>query len=346
MLKFKFIQNYIFANMIANQMPLGKTFFYYSQLYSFIFSLFIFFTSCNNQKNNENRKPISLTFERFDLKFYNQPSGVIPKLKKEYSFLFPKQFSDSTWIKRQKDSLQLILQNAVQNEFPDLLDIESEITDLFEKINFQFPKINLSRVIFLTNNVDYQLKTVYGDSILLISLDTFLGSNHNLYNGIPNYIRKELDRKYIMPQILEKFASYSIPPPKERTFLAKILYEGKKMYLKDKFLPHLQDKIKIAYSDDEIKWVKNNERFIWQYFIEKQLLYKTDSELTERFIKPAPFSKFYLQIDNESPGKIGVWIGWQIVRSFFKHNPEFPLIEFLNLSSQELFNFSKYKPQR
>ena len=188
------------------------------------------------------------------------------------------------------------MQSAVQNEFPDLLDIESEITDLFEKINFQFPKINLSRVIFLTNNVDYQLKTVYGDSILLISLDTFLGSNHNLYNGIPNYIRKELDRKYIIPQILEKFASYNIPPSKERTFLAKILYEGKKMYLKDKFLPYLHDKIKIAYSDDEINWVKNNERFIWQYFIEKQLLYKTDSELTERFIEPAPFSKFYLQM--------------------------------------------------
>ena len=114
------------------------------------------------------------------LKFYNQPSGVIPKLKKEYSFLFPKQFSDSTWIKRQKDSLQLILQNAVQNEFPDLSNIQSEITDLFEKINFQFPKINLSRVIFLTNNVDYQLKTVYGDSILLISLDTLHLSLRNL----------------------------------------------------------------------------------------------------------------------------------------------------------------------
>ena len=94
--------------MIANLMSLHKPFFYYSQLYSFIFSLFVFFSSCNNQKNNENRKPISLTFERFDLKFYNQPSGVIPKLKKEYSFLFPKQFSDSTWIKRQKDSFYMV----------------------------------------------------------------------------------------------------------------------------------------------------------------------------------------------------------------------------------------------
>ena len=55
MLKFKFIQNYIFVNMIANQMPLGKPFFYCAQLYSFIFGLFILFTSCNNQKNNENK---------------------------------------------------------------------------------------------------------------------------------------------------------------------------------------------------------------------------------------------------------------------------------------------------
>ena len=287
-----------------------------------------------------------MSFERFDLKFYNQSPKVIPKLKKDYSFLFPKQFSDSVWEKRQKDSLQLILQKAVQREFPDLLDIESEITNLFEKIKFQFPQINLSRVIFLTNNVDYQLKTVFADSILLISLDTFLGANNILYEGIPSYIKKELDRKYITSQIVDKFIAYSFPPPNDRTFLAKILYEGKKMYLKDVFLPHLKDNIKIGYTEDEIKWAKNNERFIWQYFVEKQILFKTDSDLMERFIEPAPFSKFYLEIDNESPGKIGVWLGWQIVKSYCGQNPDLTLIELLNLSSKELFNSSKYKPKQ
>ena len=64
-----------------------------------------------------------------------------------------------------------------------------------------------------------------------------------------------------------------------------------------------------------------------------------------RFLEPAPFSKFYLQIDNES-GKIGVWLGWQIVRSYCKQNPETQIIELLNLSSQELFNLSKYKPKQ
>ena len=332
--------------MIAYLKTVLKAFFSFSHFYHIIFVLFIFFNSCNNRNNNEKRKPISLSFERFDLKFYNQPPSVIPKLKKDYSFLFPKQFSDSIWENRQKDSLQLILQNAVQNEFPDLLDVEGDITDLFEKIKFQFPDINLSRVIFLTNNVDYQLKTVFADSILLISLDTFLGPNHILYEGIPSYIKKELDRKYITPQVLDKFTMYSFPPPNERTFLAKILYEGKKMYLKDIFLPHLKDNIKIAYTEEEIKWAQENERLFWQYFVEKQILFKTDSELVGRFLEPAPFSKFYLQIDNESPGKIGVWLGWQIVRSFCERNPETTITELLNLSSQELFNLSKYKPKQ
>jgi hypothetical protein len=34
---------------------------------------------------------------------------------------------------------------------------------------------------------------------------------------------------------------------------------------------------------------------------------------------PAPFSKFYLEIDNDSPGRIGAWIGWQMVRSYMKN---------------------------
>ena len=70
----------------------------------------------------------------------------------------------------------------------------------------------------MTNNVDYQIKTVYLDSLLLISLDTFLGSDHPLYEGIPYYIRKELDSKYLLSQIAEKFASYIIPLMKTELF--------------------------------------------------------------------------------------------------------------------------------
>ena len=73
-------------------------------------------------------------------------------------------------------------------------------------------------------------------------------------------------------------------------------------------------------------------------------LFKTDNDLIDRFIIPAPFSKFYLEIDNESPGKIGQWIGWQILRSFRKKNPSFKIADILNLSSEELFKKANYKP--
>ena len=66
----------------------------------------------------------------------------------------------------------------------------------------------------------------------------------------------------------------------------------------------------------------------------------------QRFIEPAPFSKFYLQLDNETPGRIGSWLGWQIVNSYMIQFPEKPLDELLKISPQKLFNLSKYKPKR
>ena len=339
----------VFVSIKTTLKTKGFNFFPNSHTYIYFFIISVILLSCLNEINNKNeieKNPVSVSFERFDLKFYNNSPEVIPKLKKEYPFLFPKQFSDSVWINRQKDTLQLLLQDAVTNTFSDLSFLEKKTSNLFKYIRFYFPKTKIPRIITLTNNVDYQIKTVYSDSLLLISLDTFLGSDHPLYEGIPYYIRKELDSKYLLSQIAEKFASYVIPKNENRTFLSNMIYEGKKLYLQDLILPNEKDKIKIAYTQNEIEWIEENETNIWQYFIEKQILYKTDSEWVDRFLEPAPFSKFYLQLDNESPGKVGRWIGWQIVRSFQKNNPEISLEKLIKTSSQELFNLSKYKPKR
>ena len=111
-------------------------------------------------------------------------------------------------------------------------------------------------------------------------------------------------------------------------------------------MPHEADTIKIAYTEEELVWVQDNELYIWQYFIERQLLYKTDPDLVQRLLEPAPFSKFYLELDNESPGRVGRWIGWQITRSFINQNPEISVDELLKMPAQTLFNSSKYKPKR
>jgi gliding motility-associated lipoprotein GldB len=324
-------------------------FFEIFQRTSLILVFFLFFNACQDEFTNESdieSISVSISFDRFDLNFYDQPSEIIPELKKKYPFLFPKQFSDSVWINRQKDSLQLLLQSEVNKTFKNIEPFERDVNHLFKHIKYLFPFAKIPRVITLTNNVDYQIKTVYSDSLLLISLDTFLGSENHLYDGIPSYIRKELDPKYITVQIADKFGAFIIPPVEDRTFLARMIYEGKKLYLHDLLLPHVPLEDRIVYTKEEFNWALENEKYVWQYFIEKQVLYQTQLEWVQRFIEPAPFSKFYLQLDNETPGRIGSWLGWQIVNSYMTQFPETPLDELLKISSQKLFNLSKYKPNR
>ena len=124
-----------------------------------------------------------------------------------------------------------------------------------------------------------------------------------------------------------------------------MIYFGKQLYLKDLLLPNYSDAEKMGYTPEQMKWCEENESYMWRYFIEKEMLYSDDQKLIPRFINPAPFSKFYLEIDNESPGQVGAWIGWQIVRSYIKNN-DVPIADLLKTDAKEIFVKSKYKPKK
>ena len=307
------------------------------------------FVKCKHDNSKESdimAIPVSITIERFDQKFHRSNPENIFELKNEYPFLFPEKFSDSVWFKRQKDSLQLMLLDTVESSFPEMTPIENELESLFKHLKFYFPKTKIPRIIGLINNVDYQTKTIYVDSLLLISLDTYFGSDHPLYAGIPSYVRQDMDIKYLSSHVIDKFVEYRLDPPTDRTLLSQMIYQGKKIYVKDIMLPSKSDALKMCYTDEQVNWVNDNEVYIWQYFIEKQILFNSVPSLVKRFIEPAPFSKFYLEIDNESPGRIGVWLGWQIIKSYLKRYPKTDINTLLNLPPQTIFSKSNYKPRK
>ena len=110
-------------------------------------------------------------------------------------------------------------------------------------------------------------------------------------------------------------------------------------------MPFHTDGQKITYSQDQLVWARANEEPMWRHFIENELLYSTDIKLSQRFLDPAPFSKFGLELDNESPGQLGRYLGWQIVRSFMNKN-EVSLQQLMNLSAEDIFKKSNYKPNK
>lgn len=313
-------------------------------LFSIVFCLF--FLSCDKKNRTENTIstiPLEIKVERFDKIFFETPSKDLEKVEKEFPFFFPRGIDNSVWLNKMQDPMWRELYTEVQKKYADFEPVKGELESLFKHIKYYFPETKTPKVITVISEMDYKDKTIYADSLVIISLELYLGKNHKFYQ-FPNYIKQNFVQKQIMPDIVSSFSKRKIAPVKDKKLLSQMIYFGKQLYLKDLLLPNYSDAEKMGYSPEQITWCQENESYIWRYFVEKEMLYSDDQKLLPRFINPAPFSKFYLEIDNESPGQVGAWIGWQMVRSYMKNN-EVSIAGLLKADEKEIFVKSKYKPK-
>jgi gliding motility-associated lipoprotein GldB len=232
-----------------------------------------------------------------------------------------------------------------QKAYKDFSSGENEIAALFKHVKYYNSRFKEPTIVTMLTNIDYDSRVIYADSLMLISLDVYLGENHEFYGDYPKYIKENNTKNHMIVDVANAIIDKQVYPSNKRDFVAKMIHEGKKMYLLDMYLPSISDREKIGYSQDKLNWATVNEEQIWMYLIDNKLLFSTDTKLNQRFLENAPFSKFYMAQDNLSPGKIGVWIGWQIVRSYMKQN-DVSLQELLKIDESDLFNKSKYKPKK
>ncbi len=299
----------------------------------------------NKTEEEISKIPMELNVIRFDEEFDAVEPDDLSALKKKYPYLFPVQYPDSIWTLKLADSLQKVLRGEVRKEFPDFNEQEVGLTSLYKHLVYYFKDYNVPTVITVTNDVVYQDRIMATDSVLFISLDNYLGPDHEFYGSFPRYLANSLDKELLISDVASAVGNTIIPKAKERSFLAQMIYYGKILYVKDKIIPFETDANKIGYSEEQLAWVVANEEPIWRNFIENEYLYSTDKGLSSRFLAPAPFSKFGLGLDNESPGRVGRYMGWQIVRAFMEKN-DVSLSQLLNLSAEEIFKQSNYKPKK
>ena len=317
------------------------------QLLLVLIAVFLF--SCKDETKVEEavaKIPVKFKVERFDQVFYGSKPEDLPQIKAKYPFFFPEGNQDSVWVNKLKNPLLRELYTEVQQKYPKLGKVETDLEQLFAHVQYYFPKQKTPRVITLINEVDTDAKAYYLDSIALISLDCYLGKDHRFYVDFPEFKKVELEENQILPNLVSSFSYGKITPPTDRTLLSAMIYYGKELYMKDKLIPEYSDANKIGYTEMQLQFCQENEYYMWSSLVENKLLYDSNPKSEQRFINPAPFSKFYLEIDNQTPGRVGQCLGWQIVRSYMENNDKTTLEELLALNAKTIFENSKYKPKK
>jgi gliding motility-associated lipoprotein GldB len=307
----------------------------------------LLFWSCDQKSKVEKaieETPVEIKVERFDKIFFETPPKDLAKVKKQFPYFFSPQINDTVWLNKMQAPIWREVYTEVQKKYSNIESVQNDLETLYKHMKYYFPETKQPKLITLISDMDYNNKAIFADSLVIVSLELYLGKNHKFYQ-FPKYIKQNFEQSQIMPDIVTSFSTRKIAPPTDKNFVSQMIYFGKQLYLKDVLLPESSDADKMGYTPEQIVWCQENEGYIWRYFVERQMLFSDDQKLTNRFINPAPFSKFYLEIDNDSPGQVGSWIGWQMVRSFMANN-DITVAELMKTDAKEIFEKSKYKPKK
>jgi gliding motility-associated lipoprotein GldB len=240
-----------------------------------------------------------------------------------------------------QDSAFQALNAAVAKEFADISDIQVELEQAFAYLNSYYPDFKAPKVYTYVSG--FGLDLLVDEDILVIGLDYFLPSDHAFQPDLPKYIASRYERKYLVPMIVLAISSrYNEIDPKDNTLLAEMVYYGKAYHFVKSILPCTSDQYLIGYSPEQIQACWDNEDLIWTHFIENELLFETNPFEIRKYIGEAPSTD---AISMDAPGRIGRWIGWNIVEEYAIQQ-DLSLPELMRESdAKKLFRDSGYRPR-
>jgi hypothetical protein len=234
----------------------------------------------------------------------------------------------------------------VKESYPDLQNFEQNFTEAFKQFRYYFPDKEITHISTYVSGLMYELPVQFFDKHMIIAIDMYLGNDVEQYRRarFPLYKIARMNRDYTVRDGMYDFYYYHFIKKPGDNVLERMISSGKHLYYLDAVMPSLVDHIKIGYPKEKFEWCIANESNIWAFMVQNDLLYASDAGTFRKFFTDGPFTA---QFGQESPARIGEWLGWQIVRSYMNQNPEISIKDLIeNDDVQEIFKNSKYKPSR
>ena len=225
--------------------------------------------------------------------------------------------------------------------FEDMDEVEAELEKAFGRLKQFYPNAKTPKV-YSAVSVFYN-DLFISDSLIVLGLDHFIGSEATYDpKDIPGYILQRYNRAHLPAMVMQFISGHYVKAGKKQTMLSDMIDFGKTYYLNSRLLPCAPDSILIGYTPQQMKDINANREVIWANFIENQLLYETDHFIKAKFLGERP--NIY-EIGDKCPGRIGAWIGWEIVESYMANN-DVSIIELMDdTDHHKIFELSGYKPR-
>ena len=229
--------------------------------------------------------------------------------------------------------------------FGDESEVKREFKDALKNLRYYYPEVRIPRIETVISGLDNDMYV--SDSLIIVSLDYFLGQGATYRPPMYEYLLRQYGRENIVPSCMLLYGidnRFNQVNPENNTVLADMIAYGKSFYFAKQMIPCTPDSVFIWYTAEEIRGARENQDLIWARFIEDKLLYATSHVMKQKYLGERPQT---VEVGEKCPGRIAQWVGWEIVKKYMETHPDVSLSTLMkNENADKIFNESKYKPER
>ena len=340
-----------------------------------VLALVSIFASCNNKdKPDVSGISVTLKLERFEKDFFavdtNNLVNSLSQLRQKYpeftkDFIqnilgLPVNYEDDTAVQvALKKFLHdyLPIEDSAAKVFQNMNSTKKELEDGLKYVKHYFPAYKApTKLITFVGPMDAYFQASlggYGDVIttnaFAVGLQMHLGKDFSVYRSemgqalFPLYISKRFSPEYISVNCMKNVIDDMFPDKSSgKSLVEQMVEKGKRIYLLDKLMPDADDTLKTGYSSRQLKGAYENEGLIWNFFLKNSLVYNTDPSIIKNYIGESPNTP---ELGEGSPGYIGLFVGWQIVKKYMEKQKEVNLTTLMTTDPRNIFEDSKYRPK-
>ena len=238
--------------------------------------------------------------------------------------------------------------DTAQIVFKDFSPYEKEIKQGLQFVKYYFPAYKIPpKIITYIGPLD-GYGDILSDDAIIVGLHHHLGKNYSLYKAqivretYPDYISNRFEPDYIAVNSMKNIVNDLYPEKMEdKSLVQQMVEKGKRLFVLSKLLPRTEEYKLIGYTKEQLKAVYEHEPAVWDLFVQNNFLQTIDNNIIKNYIDEGPKTQ---ELGEASPGNIGSFAGWQIVKKYMGKNSKMSLIELMATDAETIFQQAKYKP--